>query len=206
MSLTEILILSLSWTIFFCLHSLFASLLFKHHIAKNWPDIMSAYRILFNMISVILLPIPLLIQHYYAGEYLWKWSGISAIITNGLAIAAALAIFLTLKYYDSSDFSGLKQFREKITDVEDQEQFTISPIHRFVRHPWYFLILVILWTRSMDEATLISTLLITAYFTIGSRLEENKLIVYHGQKYQSYRKQVPGLIPLPWKYLKKRQK
>jgi protein-S-isoprenylcysteine O-methyltransferase Ste14 len=60
-----------------------------------------------------------------------------------------------------------------------------------------------LWTRSMDEATLISTILITTYIILGSRLEENKLMVYHGEIYQSYRNQVPAIVPLPWKYLKK---
>ncbi|HFD12248.1 MAG TPA: hypothetical protein ENJ32_07245 [Crenotrichaceae bacterium] len=202
MSLVSILILVLAWLAFFCLHSLFASLTFKRFIAKHWPAIMPAYRLLFNGISILLLPIPLVIQHHYAGALLWQWSGFSAIIANSLAIVAVLAILWTLKYYDSSDFSGLKQFRQGIHEVEDMEQFTLSPIHRYVRHPWYFLILIILWTRSMDEATLISTVLITAYFILGSRLEENKLMVYHGDVYRNYRNQVPGLFPLPWKYLK----
>jgi len=122
---------------------------------------------------------------------------------NGLAISAALTILWTLKYYDGTDFSGLKQLRDGITDVQDQEHFVVSPLHRFVRHPWYFLILIILWTRPMDQATLIGTVLITLYLMIGSRLEESKLLIYHGEQYQCYRSQVPGLFPLPWKYLKK---
>jgi protein-S-isoprenylcysteine O-methyltransferase Ste14 len=53
----------------------------------------------------------------------------------------------------------------------------------------------------MNAALLISSCMITGYFVIGSRLEERKLIRYHGQRYRRYRQLVPGLVPLPWKYL-----
>ncbi len=202
MSFASIFLLGLSWIVYFGLHSVFASLQFKRYIAQRWPKVMPAYRLLFNSISIVLLPIPLMIQHRYAGENLWQWTGVSAMITNALAIAAIIVFLWTLNYYSSADLSGLKQFREGITEVEDQEHFVLSPLHRYVRHPWYFLILIMLWTRSMDEATLISTILITAYIILGSRLEENKLMVFHGEIFRSYRNQVPALIPLPWKYLK----
>jgi protein-S-isoprenylcysteine O-methyltransferase Ste14 len=89
--------------------------------------------------------------------------------------------------------------------VEDQERFYISPLHRWVRHPWYFLGLVILWTRDMDGVRLVSSLVISGYFVIGSRLEERKLLVYHGERYRRYCQQVAGLLPLPWRYLTARQ-
>jgi steroid 5-alpha reductase family enzyme len=85
--------------------------------------------------------------------------------------------------------------------VEDQERFHLSPLHRWVRHPWYFLGLVIVWTRDMSAAMFVSALFITAYFAIGSRLEERKLLVYHGERYRRYRERVAGLVPLPWKML-----
>ena len=49
---------------------------------------------------------------------------------------------------------------------------------------------------------LITAVLLTLYFVIGSRLEEQKLLRYHGEIYRRYRERVPGLIPLPWKYLR----
>jgi hypothetical protein len=85
--------------------------------------------------------------------------------------------------------------------VEDQERFYISPLHRFVRHPWYSLGLVLVWTRDMNGPLLLSASAITLYFIVGSRLEERKLLVYHGEAYRRYRARVPGLIPLPWRYL-----
>jgi protein-S-isoprenylcysteine O-methyltransferase Ste14 len=47
--------------------------------------------------------------------------------------------------------------------------------------------------------------MMTLYFFIGSQFEERKLIRYHGEQYRRYRELVPGLIPLPWKYLRKEQ-
>jgi protein-S-isoprenylcysteine O-methyltransferase Ste14 len=57
----------------------------------------------------------------------------------------------------------------------------------------------------MHAAMLLSAVMMTLYFFIGSRFEERKLIRYHGEQYRRYRELVPGLIPLPWKYLRKEQ-
>jgi protein-S-isoprenylcysteine O-methyltransferase Ste14 len=47
----------------------------------------------------------------------------------------------------------------------------------------------------MDLSFLVSAALITLYFVVGSRLEEHKLIVDHGEAYARYRLLVPSLIP-----------
>jgi protein-S-isoprenylcysteine O-methyltransferase Ste14 len=70
-----------------------------------------------------------------------------------------------------------------------------------VRHPWYFLGLVILWTREMDAALLTSAVVLTLYLAIGARLEDNKLVTLYGESYRRYREKVPGLVPLPWRHL-----
>jgi protein-S-isoprenylcysteine O-methyltransferase Ste14 len=103
------------------------------------------------------------------------------------------------------EFLGVRQLRRGTREINDLEHFHISTFHRFVRHPWYFLILVLLWTRDMSTNQLLIYALVTLYLFIGSRLEERKLIVYHGKVYEKYRKRVAGLIPLPWKILSKEE-
>jgi len=77
----------------------------------------------------------------------------------------------------------------------------LSPLHRYVRHPWYSRGLVSLWTRNMDEARLGSRLCITLYLWLGSLREERKLLAFHGEAYAAYRRRVAGLLPWPGRIL-----
>lgn len=197
----HIALLALSWLGYFVTHSLLASLWLKKLFAASFPLKMRIYRLGFNAVALVtLLPI-LWLSFHDPGPALWVWSGPAAWLANGLALAAIGGFVASLKHYDTQEFFGLRQWRSHSRRVEDQEGFHLSPFHRYVRHPWYFFSLVLLWTRDMNSATLLSVLMMTIYFVIGSRLEEKKLQVYHGEIYRRYMKSVPGLIPLPWKML-----
>src|SRR5512141_3333028 len=162
---------------------------------------MPYYRLTFNVLaSLLLLPIVWL-TYRDTGPVLWRWQGIAAWLANGLALAAIFGFWLSLRSYDMREFLGLRQLQLHVRKVEDQEHFHLSRFHRFVRHPWYFFGLVLIWTRDMGVSTLLSSVFITLYFVVGSLLEERKLLVYHGETYRRYMARVPGLIPLPWKFL-----
>ena len=162
---------------------------------------MPYYRLLFNIIALVLLAPPLFLTFSTGGEALWSWSGPMALLANGTALAAVAGFLYSLRFYDGAEFLGTRQIRDNEQQVEDQERFRISPLHRYVRHPWYFLALLLIWTRDMPPAFLLTSILATLYFFFGSRLEERKLIVYHGAVYREYMKQVPAIIPLPWRHL-----
>ena len=156
----------------------------------------------FNGLAVLLL-LPILAYLYgLGGPWLWRWQGPWFWIGNGLALLAAGGFLWTLRWYDGGEFLGLRQLVRHQHEVEDQERFHLSPLHRFVRHPWYFLGLMILWTRDMNGPLFLSAVLVSAYLYLGAWLEERKLCVYHGDLYRRYRARVPGLLPLPWRYLR----
>jgi len=201
MSASQTSWLILAWCLYFLLHSLLASISVKQLAQRKFPGLMPYYRLAFNAQSLILLAAPLGLTLLWRGEPLWQWQGAASILANVLALAALALFFWSLNFYDSTEFLGLRQFREHRVEVEDQERLRISPLHRFVRHPWYSLGLVLVWSRDMDAALLTASLCATAYIWAGSLLEERKLIRYHGEVYRDYRKLVPGLIPLPWKRL-----
>lgn len=205
MALTDALLLALCWLLYFLFHSFTASLWLKRHIANRYPQLMPAYRLLFNLFALLLLLPPVALMYNLRGEYLWNWTGYSAWLANSLALLAILGFLWSLRYYDGMEFFGLRQWRADVRTVEDQEALHISPLHRFVRHPWYALALVLIWTRDMDPAFLLTAVLASLYFIIGSRLEERKLIEYHGDAYRHYRERVPGLIPLPWSFLNREE-
>ncbi len=188
---------------YFILHSFTASLWLKQWIAACCPVVVPWYRLLFNLLAT-LLAIPLAwIAWRYPGESLWQWQGVMFYLMNGIALLSLLTLVYSSRSYDMQEFLGLRQLQTRTSEVNDMEHFHISTFHRYVRHPWYFLILVILWTRDMSSNQLLIYLLVTLYLFIGSWLEERKLIVYHGEVYEEYRKRVTGLIPLPWKVLSK---
>ncbi len=197
-------ILALTWLLYGLLHSLLASLGVKRWVTKCWPTVTPWYRLLYNFLAVVLLLPPLALTLAWRGTPLWEWRGIWEWVAESAALAVVFGFLWTLRYYDGREFLGLRQRRQGEQGIEDQECFRLSPLHRYVRHPWYSLSLVIIWTRDMDPALLVTGIGMTVYFVIGSRLEERKLLFYHGDVYRQYREQVPGLIPCPWMRLSKK--
>ncbi|MEJ2530000.1 MAG: hypothetical protein P8Z39_08025 [Gammaproteobacteria bacterium] len=204
-NLQTLLVLVSAWCIYAVIHSWLASLRLKTYIAQRWPQFMPVYRLCFNGLAILLVLPPLWWTFTLPGPQLWQWTGLEWWIANGLAVMALLGVGWSMRDYDTSEFLGIRQWRDRETAVEDQEAFQISPLHRFVRHPWYSLSLVLVWTRDMNLAFFVTAVVITLYFIIGSRIEEQKLMVYHGEKYRRYRKLVPGLVPVPWRYLSRIQ-
>lgn len=197
----EAVALASALTVYFVLHSLAASLWLKQRVTQRWPGSMRYYRLLFNAFA-ILLGAPLAVFLWSnPGEMLWQWQAPTVYFTNGLAVLALCLFAYSLRLYDLGEFFGTRQWIEARHAVIDQERLCISPLHRYVRHPWYFLLLVLLWTRDLSANHLIAYAMISLYLVIGSALEERKLISYHGALYRRYRARVAGLIPLPWKIL-----
>lgn len=201
-ALPALLWLSLAWLLYFGLHSLLAGRACKDWVARRWPRLRPGYRLGYNLLSLALLAGPVGLFLLYDGPLLWRWPGAWAWLANGLALLALLGFLLSSRAYDSLDFLGLRQWREGRVRPN---RFRLSFWHRFVRHPWYSFGLVMLWTRDLNAAGLVSALWITAYLVAGSRLEERKLLEELGEVYARYRARVPGLVPRPWRYLSREQ-
>lgn len=198
-------VLSLAWIAYGALHSLLASLGFKRVVGARFPGLMPAFRLTYNLLAgLLLLPILWLLWRH-PGPWLWRWQGPLAWLMNGLGLLAVGILMAGPGAYDLREFLGFRQLRERRETSEDQEPFRISALHRYVRHPWYSLSLVVLWTRDMNLAMLVSALWITAYVIVGSRLEERKLAVRFGAAYRTYAARVPGLVPRPWKVLSREE-
>jgi methanethiol S-methyltransferase len=192
---------ALAWVLYGAIHSLLASTGVKNWVSARWPNLLPAYRLAFNAFAVLALVPVLWMVYGTQSEWLWRWSGPWAWLANCLALAALVGAVVSARAYDMDEFLGLRQLRQHDHGIEDREGFTVSFLHRYVRHPWYFLGLILIWTRDMNGSLLVSAIAITAYFALGSRLEERKLVALHGDAYRKYLARVPGLCPLPWKFL-----
>ena len=198
------ILLSCTWIGYYALHSWFASLHFKRLFSHTFPSIFPHYRLLYNLISGVLLFIPLGLVFTYSWPNLWQWQGNLSLLMQAIGLASIGGLLFSLRYYDGAAFLGLRPNTDGHIGSAD-EPLTLSPLHRFVRHPWYFLGLLLIWSRDMHLGWLITCLWATLYMFIGSRLEETKLISEYGDIYTQYRNKVPGLIPRPWRYLSQQQ-
>ena len=187
----------LAWDLYGLLHSWLAGPV-KERLIRRLPWLDRRYRLLYNVIAALLSLPPLALTWLYPGEPLWHCP---AWIAWPAFLAAALGFLWSLRWYDGLEFLGVRQWRGDTLTGGGWETLVLSPLHRYVRHPWYSLGLLYLWTRDLNAGWLAATIAITAYLAIGSRLEERKLAAAFGEPYRRYLARVPGLVPLPGRSL-----
>lgn len=192
--MAELFYIALAWAGYGFMHSWFASNRIKLALTSRWPVAMRGYRLLYNILAVVLLIPPLWLTWKYSGPLVMHWP-----IWFSWPIAAiTVAGFVwSMKWYDGMDFMGWRQ----LVANKSGGGLALSPMHRYVRHPWYALGLLFLWTRDANAGWLVAYVAITLYMLIGIHLEEQKLIANFGDAYRMYRKRVPALIPLPGRTL-----
>ncbi len=192
----DILLIALAWAGYGGLHSLLAAPTPKAWILAHLPGMARFYRLGYNILATVLLIPLLLATEWAADDWLWRWQGAWAWVAHGVTVIVMLGFMWSSRAYDMRVFMGLG---EQQTDAP--AGFGLSPLHRWVRHPWYTLGLLWLWTRDMDSARLAAALTITLYIWLGAYLEDRKLEREWGARYRDYRAKIPGLLPRPWRYL-----
>jgi methanethiol S-methyltransferase len=197
----HLVLLAVSWALYAAVHSLLASISAKRLVQQRFPRHYRRYRLIYNGLAGILLIPPLWLLATWPGGLLWHWPVPLNWLADAAALLAVAGFGWSLRYYDTAEFLGTRQLRKAPGTLLDQAPLALSPLHRWVRHPWYFLGLVIIWTREMNAAMLVTAVALTLYLVIGSRLEESKLVATYGDVYRRYRDRVPGLLPLPWRHL-----
>jgi methanethiol S-methyltransferase len=192
-----------SWVGFGVFHSLFANEAVKNTVLRLLPPAASKlYRAAYNLASVGL-------TLWIGGVSTWDVPHADAVIlhTGGekmvcdtIGVAAVLGFLSVCRAYDMMYFFGVKS--------EPSKPLGWSFLHRFVRHPWYTCSLLFLWSRNMDRSKLVSTIMMSLYFFIGSQFEERRLKNMPGGaglRYQRYCSLVPGIIPNPLKWLTEKE-
>ncbi len=112
-------------------------------------------------------------------------------------ILVALATF-SINHFD---LVGLRQvyFNWKNQPCP-QLEFKTPKLYQTVRHPLYSGVLLGIWCApKMTLSHLFFALLFSGYILVGIRLEEKDLVAKHGEQYKNYQKQVPMLLPNPFK-------
>jgi protein-S-isoprenylcysteine O-methyltransferase Ste14 len=100
---------------------------------------------------------------------------------------------------DHFELLGLRQGWSTLRGTELRNPAFVTPyLYKIVRHPQYLGWLLIFWgTPTMTVGHLVFATGMSAYILIALRYEERDLLRHIGARYQSYREQVPALIPQP---------
>lgn len=184
----------LLWIGYFALHSYLATPACKARVAQRWPRWHAHYRLIYNGLALFLLVPVLALVHAVPGPLLWDRPAGVDWLFNAAALVALVAAWRSGRAYDLRVLLGLP-------DTPNREPLGLSPLHRYVRHPWYACGLLILWTRPLDVAMLVTAVAATVYLVIGARREDAKLVATYGEPYARYRARVPGLWPIPGRVL-----
>jgi len=169
---------------YYLIHSLLATNFIKEQLDFRW------YRILYNIIAIVtIIPIVMTLfkscQNSMRVHWFVKLIGILFILF-GIIIQRA-----SFKSFSKSVFWGLRQ------EVDTDQNLVVKGLYASVRHPLYFgalmMIIGVIMILPNSYFLIFATISLT-YIIIGSRLEENKLVVLYAE-YKEYRKSVPGIIP-----------
>ncbi|MEL7532575.1 MAG: isoprenylcysteine carboxylmethyltransferase family protein [Bacteroidota bacterium] len=186
----NLLIVGLSWGLYYFLHSFLASTRCKAWGRSRIGQ--RKYRLLYNLWSGLGL-IGLLWGLARLG-HLALWPDFLVVQILGLmSLAAGLTLgYRAIKAYDLGEFSGLGQSTEEDTPL------VIDGLNAYIRHPLYSAIMLIafgigfLWPWDTLWVTIGLTVI---YVFWGSELEEKKLIKRYGTAYLEYRKSVSRFVP-----------
>jgi protein-S-isoprenylcysteine O-methyltransferase Ste14 len=59
-------------------------------------------------------------------------------------------------------------------------------------------VVLLIWARDLDAASLVVNGVLTGYVFVGTLLEERKLVEEFGEAYRDYQQRVSTFVPLKW--------
>ena len=185
------------WAAFGAVHSVMAGSGFKARWRQLLGRLAPAERLIYNLIALLTLSLVMAVGHaILPHDPVFNPQGPALWGVQGVQLAGLGMLVYAVSHYDLALFAGLKQIiYARRGETPPVEPLRTSALHHYVRHPIYAACLPVIWARPMDTATLAANLFATAYFLIGMRLEENRLLTLYGEDYADYRKRVPALIP-----------
>ncbi len=144
--------------------------------------------------GVVLLAMMVLWQeteHLFSPYPLFPW------LMRGIFLLSVIGFIVAVLSLKGFDPLGIRELRRHTRDVSPRKApFSVHGPFRRVRHPFYFLSLVMIWAcPNLTADRLLFNFLFTIWIIIGTYLEERDLVAFFGDDYVTYQQQVPMLIP-----------
>tara|TARA_R110000787_G_scaffold285173_2_gene400089 strand:+ start:46380 stop:47000 length:621 start_codon:yes stop_codon:yes gene_type:complete len=193
--LIDVAVYGAMWAVFGLAHSLLASESMKARL-HGWLG--AGYRLAYNGFAIVTLVAVFLGGHAFLGALpAYDLSGTQKVVLGGLEIAGWVLMFLALGGYDLGRFAGTAQVRAAKGGgaVDEDGPLRIDGLHRYVRHPLYSAVFLILWGAAWSPLGLMTAFFGSVYLVVGTWLEERRLIARYGDAYAAYRACVPAFVP-----------
>jgi protein-S-isoprenylcysteine O-methyltransferase Ste14 len=118
---------------------------------------------------------------------------------HGIFFASLMGMAWAMRALRSFDTFGVQPILAYIRASQLASMpLTIRGPYRWIRHPLYFFILVMIWScPDVTTDRLLFNILFTVWIVLGTLFEERDLVAAFGKTYIDYRSKVPML--LPWK-------
>jgi methanethiol S-methyltransferase len=192
------LLIALMWIGYCSLHSYFISVRFTNLVTRLLKNYYAFYRLAYVMISFILL-VPLVKFTAQLNDPVIVTYGFPLSIVRYVLISGSLLMFFWAFFldYDSLSFFGIRQILDfgKTKKTVPSEKIKKSGLLGIIRHPMYFALIIYLWCQTFRVSDIVVNTVLTLYVLVGTRLEENKLVMEFGDPYIKYQHEVPMLIP-----------
>ncbi len=175
-------------------HSLLASRLAKLAL-ERWLGrrVRRYYRLGFSLIAMVTFLPVLVLGIFLPDRRIYSiplpWFALTVL----LQMASLVGLLYSVRQTGPARFLGLDT---ALDPGEARRDLVARGLYRHVRHPLYTCTLLFLWLMPVMTWNLLAfNLGVTAYFIIGSRFEEDKLIEEYGPAYIEYRRLTPAFLP-----------
>mgnify|MGYP000568851167 CR=1 FL=1 len=182
--------------LFFALqHSIMARSFFKDGLFKNISNAVKSAT--YSVASSICL---ILIFYFWQPIDGYAWNiqdGFLSWSISTLYVVGWIVAFLDTFIIGHFELFGLNKGYRALKNIPEQEiNFQISYIYKYIRHPIQAGTLVGLWaTPSMSYTHLLLSIGMSIYVLIGLHYEEKSLKSTFGKEYDDYIENIPMLIP-----------
>ncbi|MCX6121750.1 MAG: hypothetical protein NTX44_09035 [Ignavibacteriales bacterium] len=194
----EYLFTALLWAGYCALHSYLISVRFTNFVIRSLKNYYAFYRLFYILISLILL-IPLInFTSHIDTNVIITYSPLLSFVRYVLIYGSLFMFFWAFFFnYDSLSFFGIRQILNfgKENKTNPSDAIKRNGLLGIMRHPMYLALIIYLWCQTFRVMDIVINTVLTIYVLIGTKLEEEKLVLEFGDTYVKYQQEVPMLIP-----------
>jgi protein-S-isoprenylcysteine O-methyltransferase Ste14 len=190
-SVTETTLFIFRFSLFAVVHSLLALPTVKMKCTGRSRHLFRFYRLYYNIVSLLLFG--WVLSAFKSSAILYVVPGVWSLVLYFMQLVFLVILFFCLRQTGMAEFLGVSAVS---VDECNATRLVTDGWYRVVRHPLYlFSMLFLLSNPVISSRGLLLTLVSAVYFFIGARLEEHRLLLAFGSKYETYQRTVPFIFP-----------